>query len=79
MEAIIGSIAGKVWHYLHEKGPSSFKQLKINIFKDEDVAMDSEKLGMAIGWLLKEGKIHMVENGSGKGYRLNLSLKETTV
>ncbi|MEZ7891413.1 MAG: winged helix-turn-helix domain-containing protein [Candidatus Wallbacteria bacterium] len=77
MEATIGSIAGKVWHYLHEKGPSSFKQVKLNIFKDNAVAMDAEKLGMAIGWLLKEGKINMVENGSGKGYRLTLSLKES--
>lgn len=80
MESIVGNLAGSVWHYLSQNGPSGFKKMKTALFKnDDDTSMTSEKLGMAIGWLLKEGKINIIESGTGKGYRMTISLKEAPV
>jgi len=31
---------------------------------------------MAIGWLLKESKINVIESGTGKGYRITFELKK---
>ncbi len=76
METLVGGLAGKVWRYLDENGATGFRQLKSVIFKDDSMAMEAEKLGMAIGWLLKEGKLIATENGNGKGYRATFELKK---
>lgn len=76
MEHLIGTIAGKVWNYLNENGETSFKKLKEALFSNEKVAMEEEKLAMAIGWLLREGKLNVIESGSGRGYRLSFELKK---
>lgn len=77
METLVGSLAGNIWHILDKNGPTGFKQLKKSVFNEKDeVSMDSEKLGMAIGWLLKEGKINIIESGTGKGYRMTVELKK---
>ncbi|HNY13656.1 MAG TPA: winged helix-turn-helix domain-containing protein [Candidatus Wallbacteria bacterium] len=78
MEAYVGNLAGSVWQYLDKNGPTGFKQLKKSVLgnEKEDISMASEKLGMAIGWLLKEGKISVIESGTGKGYRVTFELKK---
>ncbi len=76
METLIGALAGKVWRQLDENGAAGFKQLKSVIFEDDPMAMEAEKLGMAIGWLLKEGKLNAIESGTGKGYRVTFELKK---
>jgi|GEM_PF-1716241 len=76
MESTIGSLAGKIWHHLNEHGATGFKQLKSSLFNSDVVAMEAEKLGMAIGWLLKESKVNIIESGTGKGYRMTLELKK---
>jgi len=76
METLVGSLAGKVWRHLNDNGATGFKQLKSVIFEKEPAAMESEKLSMAIGWLLKESKINVIESGTGKGYRITFELKK---
>ncbi|HOT76071.1 MAG TPA: winged helix-turn-helix domain-containing protein, partial [Candidatus Wallbacteria bacterium] len=67
---------GKGWRHLNDNGATGFKQLKSVIFEKEPAAMESEKLSMAIGWLLKESKINVIESGTGKGYRITFELKK---
>jgi len=78
METYVGNLAGSVWQYLDKNGPTGFKQLKkgVLVSDQDDVSMASEKIGMAIGWLLKEGKISVIESGTGKGYRVTFELKK---
>lgn len=64
----IGSVAGRIWHYLHDQGTVSITQLT----RDVDAPRDTVMQG--IGWLAREGKvvisktarsrqIQLVENG----------------
>lgn len=76
MDTLIGSLAGKVWNHLNVNGATGFKQLKKVLFENESAGMESEKLGMALGWLLKEGKLNVIESGTGKGYRVTFELKK---
>jgi hypothetical protein len=54
----IGETAGEVWHVLAEEGgPVSLAQLAKRIEQPRDVIMQ------AIGWLAREDKVRIEENG----------------
>ncbi len=56
----IGETAGLVWHHLHEHGPTTLTQLVKDVDAPRDVLMQ------AIGWLAREDKISIDEEGRGK-------------
>lgn len=56
----IGSIAGEVWHILHEGGPLSPTQLADRVKAPRDLVMQ------AVGWLAREGKLQIEERGRRK-------------
>ena len=56
LQEIAGANAGKIWQALNEKGPMSSKELK----KAAKVKTDKE-LYLALGWLLREDKVHTEE------------------
>ena len=62
----IGSVAGAVWTALSENGTMNAKDLKkaCKIKTDKD-------LYLAMGWLLREDKLNVVEEGK----EITLSLK----
>ena len=47
----IGTVAGKVWHYLEQRGPVTLTQLA----KEMDAPRDAVMQG--VGWLAREGKV----------------------
>jgi hypothetical protein len=47
----IGTIAGRVWHYLQESGPVTMTQLAKEIDAPRDLIMQG------VGWLAREGKV----------------------
>lgn len=54
----IGETAGEVWHALHDEGqPLTLAQIAKRIEQPRDVVMQ------AIGWLAREGKLKIEENG----------------
>ena len=54
----VGACAGAVWNFLNQKGKISLIQLKF------ELRCNATLLHLALGWLMKEGKIEfMVENG----------------
>jgi predicted ArsR family transcriptional regulator len=55
--AQIGETAGVVWHKLSESGPMTLAQLA----KEVDAPRDS--VMQAIGWLAREGKVEIEDNG----------------
>ena len=62
----IGLAAGSIWNTLNENGAMSAKELKkvCKIKTDKD-------LYLALGWLLREDKLNIEEDGK----ELNVSLK----
>jgi hypothetical protein len=56
----IGDTAGLVWHQLHENGPRTLTQLTKDIDAPRDVIMQ------AIGWLAREDKLMIEEEGRSK-------------
>ncbi|MBD3155553.1 MAG: hypothetical protein GF368_02760 [Candidatus Aenigmarchaeota archaeon] len=64
-EKLFGSNAGKVWGILaNKKKPlSAYKIMKLSDLKRDDVLS-------GLGWLGKEGKIEVLENGKSKLYKL---------
>ncbi len=56
----IGEIAGVLWHHLDEHGPSTLSQLAKEIDAPRDVIMQ------AVGWLAREDKLSIEEEGRGK-------------
>lgn len=64
MDGKIGKLAGKVWHYLEEKGETSLTELS-NAFE-----APKAKIDMAIGWLAREDKLEFVEKARGKAVKL---------
>jgi hypothetical protein len=56
----IGDTAGVLWHHLNENGPRSLTQLAKEIDAPRDVIMQ------AIGWLAREDKLLIEEEGRGK-------------
>lgn len=53
----IGVTAGQVWHTLAEQGPLSLAQLVKAVGEPRDLAMQ------ALGWLAREGKIAIEDEG----------------
>jgi len=53
----IGETAGKVWRLLNKKGPLTLAKL----VKDIDLPRDT--IMQALGWLAREDKIDIEENG----------------
>ena len=62
--ALVGDIAGHVWHYLDQQGAVTFTQLA----KEVDAPRD--QLMQAIGWLAREGKLEIHENGRSRSVSL---------
>ncbi len=55
--AQIGETAGVVWHKLAENGPMTLAQLAKQVDASRDMVMQ------AIGWLAREGKVEIEDNG----------------
>ena len=56
----IGVAAGKVWKVLHKDGPLSVAKLVETVELNRDLVMQ------AIGWLAREGKLHITETKRGR-------------
>lgn len=59
----IGIVAGEIWHYLDENGPSQLSEMTSKIDKPKDVIL------MSLGWLAREG--HVVLEGE-EDYKVTL-------
>ena len=58
---VIGQTAGSIWHLLFDEGqPISLSQLVKRSDQPRDVVMQ------AVGWLARENKITIEENGRGR-------------
>lgn len=66
MNEMIGNAAGAIWNALSENGAMNAKDLK----KAAKIKTDKE-LYLAMGWLLREDKLNVVEEGK----EITLSLK----
>jgi predicted ArsR family transcriptional regulator len=55
--AQIGETAGVVWHKLSESGSMTLAQLAKEVDAPRDTVMQ------AIGWLAREGKVEIEDNG----------------
>ena len=53
MNEIIGDAAGKVWHYLDKNGEASVSKVTT------ETGLGKNDVQRAIGWLLKEDKLHI--------------------
>ena len=53
----IGAVAGKIWGTLAEQGPQSLTKLVKLVGESRDLVMQ------AIGWLAREDKIQIIEEG----------------
>ena len=65
----IGETAGKVWQFLNEKGEANIIQLM------KGVEAESSLIFEAIGWLAREDKLRMEENGGYVTYSLRGRMK----
>ncbi|HNX49539.1 MAG TPA: winged helix-turn-helix domain-containing protein [Thermoanaerobaculaceae bacterium] len=54
---MIGEAAGKVWHFLDEHGRSSLATLENGIEAPRGMVL------MAVGWLAREGKVELAQEG----------------
>lgn len=61
----IGDVAGQVWHCLNTTGTASFAQLAKEVDAPRDLVMQ------AVGWLAREGKISITENGRSRSVSLS--------
>ena len=62
----IGIVAGEIWHYLDEHGPSTLSNMSAKIEETRDMIL------MSLGWLAREG--HVVVNDE-KDYLVTLRKK----
>lgn len=53
----VGELAGKVWHYLDEHGRCSLTAVETGIEASRPLVL------MAIGWLAREGKVDLLQEG----------------
>lgn len=58
---LIGHAAGRVWHKLHEEGPTSITKLSKAF---DDIPRDT--VMQAIGWLAREDKVQVEELKRGR-------------
>jgi hypothetical protein len=66
MEREIGDGAGMIWQYLHEHGPATLGRLR------QGTKLSDQVLFMGVGWLAREGKVSIVQQGR----TMKLSLRE---
>jgi hypothetical protein len=52
----IGIVAGEIWHYLDNHGPSRLSEMVAKINKPRDLLL------MSLGWLAREG--HVILDGA---------------
>jgi predicted RNA-binding protein (virulence factor B family) len=65
MAESIGEVAGKIWTYLNQNGPSSVNKITT------ETGENKNDIQRAIGWLLKEDKLNIEMVGRAE----TLSLK----
>jgi hypothetical protein len=54
---VIGDAAGKIWHFLNEHGEASVNKVTV------ETELNKNDVQRAIGWLAKEGKLHIELKG----------------
>jgi hypothetical protein len=64
-ESIIGTNAGRIWHFLSQNGESSANRI------GSVLRLTERELHQALGWLAREGKLSAVQ--TNRGERLNLT------
>lgn len=57
MESTIGEVAGVIWRYLNQNGEASVNKIAT------DTQLGKNEVQRAIGWLAKEGKLHIEMKG----------------
>ena len=57
MEGEIGDAAGMIWQYLNEHGQTTQGELR------QGTKLSDQLLLMGVGWLAREGKVSMVQQG----------------
>jgi hypothetical protein len=67
METDIGDGAGAIWQYLHEHGETTLGRLR------QRTKLSDQLLLMGVGWLAREGKVSIVQQGR----TVKLSLRES--
>ena len=65
----IGIVAGEIWHYLDEHGPSQLCEMTSKINKPKNIIL------MSLGWLAREG--HVILEGE-EDYKVTLRKKNET-
>jgi hypothetical protein len=60
----IGETAGKVWEFLNVHGEANMNQIKKKVKADPNLILQ------AIGWLAREGKLHIGKQGRFTTYAL---------
>lgn len=75
MDERIGILAGHVWHHLDEHGPAGFRQLREALAGIAGDGMTDVQIALAVGWLAREGKVRLSGAGTGRGFRLTVTLK----
>jgi hypothetical protein len=66
MEGEIGDAAGMIWQYLNEHGQTTLGKLR------QGAKTSDQLLLMGVGWLAREGKISIVQQGR----TVKISLRE---
>jgi Winged helix-turn-helix domain (DUF2582) len=66
MEAAVGDGAGMIWQYLREHGQTTLGRLR------QGTKLSDQLLLMSVGWLAREGKVSIVQQGR----TVKLSLRE---
>ncbi len=61
----IGEVAGQVWNYLNTTDSASFTQLTKEVDAPRDLVMQ------AVGWLAREGKLSIKEDGRSRTISLS--------
>ena len=69
MNYMIGEMAGKIWHELHENGEMTSAKLKSRL------RADAFTLNAALGWLAREDKVELSKSGN----TVKVGLKEEAV
>jgi Winged helix-turn-helix domain (DUF2582) len=61
---LIGTTAGAVWRFLSAAGPSTLYAI------EKGIDAPKSSIAMAIGWLAREGKLHVEYEGRTVRYAL---------